>query len=231
MIPISVCLTGKDRSNLFRKSLKSLHNQSYQPACISISDASEDRDSFEAVIEEFKEYSPIKIVHTWNSASKLSIAEGRNLSRKNIDTPLMLNTETDILFPRHALMRSVLHFQKYRTSEYKPWITPMWHGLDPEGKVETKKHCRNGSFQLCLVEDFDKVGGYNPLLPRWGYEDTDFRGRMYKLGYASCFLDFVIEHQWHPPQVEKKLRKSQIRRNKMITKITHWDGEQWIYKK
>ena len=114
----SICVTSKDRADLFRQSLRSIHDQSLRPRTIAISDASEDKQSMLNVLDEFKSYSSIDIKYEWRHHTKLTRSQGKNLTRLMIDTPVMLSTETDILFPQNAfeVCMSLLDRQK------KQWL-------------------------------------------------------------------------------------------------------------
>ncbi len=88
-----------------------------------------------------------------------------------------------------------------------------------------------GSFMLFRTEDYDAIGGFNPLMRGWGYDDLDFVNRIEKHTGKNrgIMLDcyYHIEHPIRPAEDRGKEEQN----NRTIAMKTHYDKEkeEWVW--
>ena len=81
-----------------------------------------------------------------------------------------------------------------------------------------------GGFQVFKTEDFRAVGGYNPFMMKWGFEDLDFVSRIRNLGRQISYLPYPYFHHWHEPAQDPKGEQENLK----ISQTSKWTGEKWV---
>ena len=93
-----------------------------------------------------------------------------------------------------------------------------------------------GGFMVFRTEDYRDIGGMNPYMKGWGYEDRDFTERLVnhrvrrdgKPGMAAAYLPYPYFHQWHKPVgLPEDLRK-QEQENIQVARTSGWTGKEWV---
>ena len=160
----------------------------------------------------------------------MSRSQGRNLGRQYVKTPIAVSTESDILFPNNLIEECLKEFGNPPQKKY----IQTYISLQDQNGIETKfEHCGGGPtancgfFQVYRTEDFDNIGGYNPFLTGWGWEDHDFSRRIINYGCQHVVLPLFVTHMWHVPTYNLENHNS---KNIIISNITYWDNnkKQWI---
>jgi hypothetical protein len=109
------------------------------------------------------------------------------------------------------------------------------HHRDKDGKlgrVAWSGTIISGGWQVFRTQDFDKVGGYNPFITGWGFEDQDFVKRMVGIGCETILLgpDHGYEHLYHEPEQTHAERAGQEARNILTSEKSAFDGKEWRLK-
>lgn len=198
-----------------------MFKQSVLPEKIVIVDASKEKNHIDDIIEHFnnKKLINIELVHSING----SRSKDRSLCRSYVKTDIMVSTECDILYPKDLLKEVTHHFQANKDRIFlKTYIQKQKQNGEFEN-IRTKH--RSGYFSAFYTKDFDAVGGYNPFLIGWGYEDADFQNRMLHIGCKEFYLPSIVTHMWHESQENEDTNQ----KNKLISQITFWNGYQWCY--
>ena len=81
-----------------------------------------------------------------------------------------------------------------------------------------------GGFQVFKTEDFRAVGGYNPFMMKWGFEDLDFVSRIRNLGRQISYLPYPYFHHWHEPAQDPEGEQENLK----ISQTSKWTGEKWV---
>lgn len=192
---ITVGYLSRNRPQHLANSLKTIHEQTVQPSKIVVADCSDDANLMQPIIDGFKGYSNIPIEFVWKPADELSRSQGRQLSREYVDTPLMASIESDCLYPPTLIEETLKAFGNPLKKLYvHPWIA----ACGPDGKLGPvfEVH-RSGFYQCFRIVDFDAIGGFNPFLTDWGYEDADLKDRLLAHGCSLVTLPLIVKHQWH----------------------------------
>ena len=227
---ITVTYISKDRPEHLKKSVRSLFNQTVKPEHIVITDCSDDKISMEKAIEEFKKESDIPITYVWKPKEELSRSQGRNLGREYVKTKIAVSTESDIMFPSTLIEETLKAFGNPPEKKY----IQTYISLEDENGYEKKytwcgnaPNCNCGFFQVYRVEDFDNIGGYNPLFKGWGFEDFDFSQRIISLGCSHIIIPIYVKHMWHPATAY--LTENSHDKNKKISQNSYWDNNKKIW--
>lgn len=201
-----------------------MSEQTVPPKKIVVIDCSDQQDTMIPVIDEFRSHSNIQIEFIWKSAEQLSRSQGRQLGRTYTETPIMVSTESDILFPLNLIEETLKGFGNPPKKLYvQPWIA----AYDANNKLgQIFKQHRSGFFQAFRVCDFDNVGGYNPFLINWGFEDADIKERLIKFGCAETTIPLMVTHQWHP----KVASNIENIRNYEVTRHSYFDNRDRTWK-
>jgi hypothetical protein len=218
---ITVCYISKDRPSFLQKSLQSLFEQSLYPSNIIIVDASVHTESIADIVNYFNKQNLIDI--TLIHSTQGSRSKDRSLCRQYVKTDIMISTECDILYPKSLILDVHNYFMNNKSQVFlKTWIQKE----KEDGTFEKiRKEHRSGYCSAFYTKDFDFVGGYNPFIVGWGYEDADFQNRMLNSGCKEFYLPITVTHMWHKSQENEDTNN----KNKLISKITFWNGYQWCY--
>jgi hypothetical protein len=214
---------SKDRPNHLKRSILSLFSQTIKPVHIVVTDCSDNKMPIENVIKELNEASIVPITLVWKPKEELSRSQGRSLGRQYVNTPIMVSTESDILFPP-TLVEECL--KAFGNPPEKIYVQPYWVHQDSNENIPSKPtHYKGGFFQTYRTEDFDVIGGYNPFLSGWGWEDNDFDERILAHGCKHVILPLTVVHMWHPTVANGKSNENNMR----IAKNSYWDNiqKQW----
>ncbi len=225
---ITVCYLSRNRPQYLARSLETVGNQTVQPSKIVVIDCSDDIESIKKVVEQFRNQCNISCELQWRPVADLSRSQGRNLGRQYVNTPLMISTECDILWPPIMIERTIKMFGNLQKKIY---VQPYIAYCDKTGtKIRsTQQNHQTGFYQMFRTCDFDAIGGYNPFMSGWGYEDADFMLRLTKYGCKMIVTPLVVKHLQHKASSNK--RAIEHRKNKQITGLTYWNGTKWKKKK
>jgi hypothetical protein len=215
---------SKDRPNHLKRSICSLFEQTVKPSHIVVVDCSDNREPIEIVINELNIASIVPITLVWKPKEELSRSQGRSLGRQYVKTPVMVSTESDILFPPTLVERCL---EAFGNPPQKVYIQPYWvYQNEKEQVPPTPTHYKGGFFQTYRTEDFDAIGGYNPFLKGWGWEDNDFDERILAYGCKHVIIPLTVIHMWHVTVANGASNE----KNMQIAKRSHWDNDkkQWF---
>lgn len=202
-------------------SLDTIGKQTVKPTKVVVIDCSDDMDSIKIVVQQFYDKYAIPYEFQWRPVAELSRSHGRHLGRQYVDTPIMISTECDILWPPTIIEESIKCFGDLNQKIY---VQPYIVAYNENGTLSTvyKDH-RSGFYQMFRVCDFDAIGGYNPFLRGWGFEDADFRNRLLTYGCKKTIVPLIVKHLWHPSSASSDTNT----KNQQMAKSTYWDGTQW----
>ena len=209
-----------------KNSIKSLFNQTILPEHIVVTDCSDNKASIEDVIGELKNKSSIPITFVWRPKEELSRAQGRNLGREYVKTPIAVSTESDILFPPNIIEETLIEFGNPARKKY---LQTYFITQEEDGTEKKHNNCNAGFYQTYRTEDFDNIGGYNPFLTGWGFEDDDFSKRIIGYGCRHVILPLYVKHQWH---VSRYNIENNWDKNFKMSNESYWDNKkkQWLVK-
>jgi len=218
---VTVTYLSRNAPQRLANSLVTVAEQSIKPAKIIVADCSDDIDLIRTVTKQFCKKYPIPCELQWRPVAELSRSQGRQLGRQYVETPIMISTECDILWPPTILEESIKFFGNM---DQKIYVQPYIAAYNESGTLSVvHKDHRSGFYQMFRVCDFDAIGGYNPFLQGWGFEDADFRDRLIQYGCKKKIVPLVVKHQWHPTSASPKNNLQ----NQQIAKQTYWDGSEW----
>lgn len=218
---VTVTYLSRNYSQHLANSLVTVGKQSVKPSKIVVIDCSDDVKPIRKVVEQFSGQYAIPCELQWRPATKLSRSQGRHLGRHYVNTPIIISTECDILWPPTIIEESIKQFGDLRQKIY---VQPYIAAYDKNGvlSVVHKDH-RSGFYQMFRVCDFDAIGGYNPFLKGWGFEDADFRNRLIEHGCEKKIVPLIVKHQWHPTNVSAETNMQ----NQQTANNTYWNGSEW----
>lgn len=223
-VSIGIAVTSMGRPDLFVNAIESWADQSHRPDAVCVTDCStseSDRNAIRTAVMRFED--KFRCVYVNPPIHESSRSEGRSAACRLTDTQLIVCTETDIKFPRTLIANALREFGDPPASLFVD--TGLVLEKFVNGRDVKKPRNKSGACQIFRREDFDRVGGYNPFLKKWGYEDIDFRNRMLLSGCRQVWLEDVVLHQWH--ESGERSRQS-TDENRDIAAASHWDGEQWV---
>lgn len=215
---ITVTYISKDRPIHLNNSLLSLINQTVLPSKIVVTDCSElEQNAIKKVIEDIKSKTSVPIEYVWRSKENLTRSQGRSLGRKLSSTPIIASTESDILFPNNLIETCL---KEFGNPPKKVYAQPYWMYQREDGSYpDIPTHYKGGFFQAYRSEDFDAIGGYNPFLIGWGWEDNDFDERILKYGCRHVVLPLVVRHMWHKQTANSQTHDN----NRDVAGKSFWD--------
>ncbi len=221
---ITVCYLSRNYPRHLANSLDTVGQQTMRPSKIIVIDCSDNVDDIKTVMEQFQDKHDIPCEIQWRPVSELSRSQGRHLGRQYVETPLMISTECDTLWPRTILEKSMEYFHDLTK---KIFLQPHIATCDKNGQIEAVyKNHQSGFYQMFRVDDFDAIGGYNPFLQGWGYEDADFRKRIIAHGCKQIVIPLVVKHQWHAKaSTADRIIAGKV--NQQIAESTYWNGIKW----
>jgi len=223
---ITICYISKDRPNHLKRSVRSLFSQTIKPEHIVITDCSDNKIDMDNAIEELKKESEIPITYVWKPKEELSRSEGRSLGREYVKTELMASTESDILYPP-TLIEECLN--AFGNLPRKVYVQPSNAWEEENGNIiKHKGNTTTGFFQAFRREDFDSIGGYNPFLKGWGWEDIDFSNRIITC-CEHIIIPLFVTHMWHPSTIGMICSENNNEKNKKISINSRWENQKWIY--
>lgn len=152
----------------------------------------------------------------------------RNRCLQLAETPLVCVSESDILLSEEVFLQAVAEFgdKPFARLYVHPMITKL--GRDGRQLFEASENPEIGYAQIFRTEDGDAIGGYNPFLENWGWEDSDFSVRLAHSGVERRRIDAVVAHQWHPAAYVDDVEKQRLlRANQELARLSSWDGRQW----
>jgi len=218
---ITVCYLSRNYPQHLANSLDTIGKQTVKPTKIVVVDCSDNVDDIRIVVQQFHDEYNIPCELQWRLIKELSRSQGRHLGRQYTNTPIMISTECDILWPPTIIEKSIKYFGNL---SQKIYVQPYIAAYNEKGKLSAvRKEHRSGFYQMFRVCDFDAVGGYNPFLCGWGFEDADFKNRLIQYGCKEKIVPLIVKHQWHPTNVSNKNNLQ----NQQIAGQTHWNGAQW----
>lgn len=81
--------------------------------------------------------------------------------------------------------------------------------------------------QSMALDNFKKIGGFNPFFSGWGAADTDIRDRLIKKGLKPVISNISFFHINHPKTKGINNRGMDNRHN--IAPKSKWDGVKWSF--
>jgi len=220
---ITICYISRNRPQYLSNSIKTMALQNVLPEKIVIIDCSDDFCQVKKVIENFNKNYDIPCELHWKPAIELSRSAGRQMGRKYVKTPIMVSCEGDCLYPPGIIEKTIKAFGEPLKKIYAQSYYAAYQKNGTLGSI-FKNH-RNGSYQAFRVNDFDDIGGYNPFLTNWGFEDADIKERLINYGCKEIIIPLIIRHQYHDSSScqETNLMNQKIARNSYFdTKTKTW---------
>jgi len=220
---ISIIIPHADRYNNLFTALESLSKLNTKPATVVVSDFSHSIERAEG-IKNFNGKLNIKFVHS----NRGIFVRGRaiNFGRKFITTPLMLIYDTDLTVKPNALDKLLKAFgdpPKNLLAGFKGIMQKKNGGSVPNTATFDRVY---GAFMAMRTTSFDEVGGHNPYMKGWGWQDVDLRDRLIKHGRCKeVVLNEKYLHIWHPPSVNHKTDS----KNREIASKSFWNGTKWLF--
>lgn len=221
---ITITYISKDRPAHLNNSLHSLFKQTSLPSHIVVTDCSDNKKPIEDVIENIKKETSIPITYVWKNKNELSRSQGRSLGRQYAETPLVVSTEGDILYPPNLIEECL---KAFGNPPGKCYVQPYWTHQREDGSIPDKPtHYKGGFFQVYRTEDFDAIGGYNPFFKNWGWEDNDFENRLMAYGCKHIVVPSMVVHMWHVSVANNETNFQ----NQKIAENSYWDSveKRWI---
>ena len=203
--------------------LDSLVEQETKPYEIIVSDFSNNFNKAKEIPDRYGNKLKIKFVHF----NKNSFVRGPaiNAARQFVKTPLMFILDADIIFNSNGITKILGRFGKpYR----KLLLSFRGYRFDKGNKRRRPNHATfnqvYGAFQVYRTEDFDTIGGHNPFMRGWGWQDNDIRERFLRIGCREVIMRETYTHLWHKPSDNV----TTCERNKRIASKSRWTGTKWI---
>lgn len=218
---ISVVIPHANRyKNLF-SALNSLAEQKTKPKLVVVSDFSKNLKESQK-IKDYEGHLNIKFVHF----NKAPFVRGKaiNFGRKFITTTLMFIHDADIVLQTNAIDQILKTFGNPPKN-----LLLGFRGKNQRknGKLVPNKATFNqvyGAFMVMKTTTFDGVGGHNPFMKGWGWQDVDLRNRLIEKGKCKeIVLKDSYTHLWHPPSVNPITDGS----NREIANKSVWNGNEW----
>lgn len=221
---ITIAYISRNRPGHLQKSLESMMSQTVLPSKIIISDCSdvEYKSEINKLVELMNEKRLVHIELLWTNPSGFSRSKSRNLGCCRANTEIVVSTECDIVYDSKLIEMALKSFSEHQNIYIQTYIRLQNQDLS-FGKV--RQHHRSGFFQAFRKESFNKLGGYNPFLYNWGFEDADFRTRIINSGCTEVVLPFLSTHLWHVSSVNNEHNKQ----NQIVCSSSYWDGNMWNY--
>lgn len=224
---VTVCYLSRNRPQYLANSLDTVRSQTTQPTKIVVIDCSDDVQPVEDVVNRFQDEQDVLCELQWRPMAELSRSQGRNLGRQYADTPIIISTECDILLPPTIIEQTLKMFGDL---QQKIYVQPHIAYCGRNGVAipnRTHKNHQTGFYQMFRTCDFDAIGGYNPFLAGWGYEDADFKSRLIRHGCKLTVAPLTVRHISHDASGSIKQRTTEHTRNEKMAQSTHWDGTTW----
>ena len=225
---VAVVIPHKDRKDNLFKCLDGIAKQDEKPDFVVIADYSEDRLE---KVDEYCSYAYGITFYQIHPEGEFALTHARNAGIKYIGekhSPDIISVlDCDCILPYHAMKDALSFFgprQDYRVivggravyeTRQKDSIT--WKAYNWSGKI------LSGGWQTFRAIDFFKVGGYNPFITGWGFEDQDFVARMSAAGVRPVIAHIPYFHLWHKDAQTKEERAEQEARNIKISKKTWYN--------
>lgn len=159
------------------------------------------------------------------------LTAGRNAGRPHVETKLMCTLDADCVLAYSTLHDAVTMFGD-------PPYHPLLIGQRVSYIQENGNHMEypwngkiiSGGFMVYRVQDFDAVGGFNPFIRGWGFEDQDFTMRMAKAGVRPTMLPGYYYHLWHPPELDREAKVKEEAENMRIAGASEYRDGKWGWK-
>lgn len=233
IFPITIIIPHKDRHKNLDACLGALEAQTIRVERVVVSDWSEDQDrTFQVVKGRPQKIFGSLVLVKAGKPEHYQLTHARNAGRRYVRTPLMAVLDADCLLPPLMTM-CVQHIFRVAPYEKKIVGSPVEHRTKSGEltKVPWSGKIISGGWQVFRTCDFDTVGGYNPFITGWGFEDQDFVQRLIKIGAGAVLLEKLpYEHLYHEPGQTEAERHEQETRNMRVADQTYFDGKVWKIK-
>jgi GT2 family glycosyltransferase len=163
------------------------------------------------------------------------LTHARNAGRRQVKTPLMAVLDADCILPPQMIQWVSNMLGPFNGNFRKAILGAVVHHRDKAGdlgRVAWSGTIISGGWQVFRTQDFDKVGGYNPFITGWGFEDQDFVRRLRLIGCEEILLgpDHGYEHLYHEPEQTAEERAEQEAHNIGVSGSSVFDGKDWRMK-
>ena len=222
---VSLIITTFNWPSALEKVLKSVEEQTIQPAQVLIADDGSITDN-RSVVEVYQSRLPITIV--WQKDCNFRAARVRNLSLSRVQCDYVIFVDGDCLLPKTFIQQHIKLAQKrkivagsrflideqetrkvleperqnchgYAFSSYKFTRLPL--GILRDIRPRAWQSVRSCNFSAC-TDDILNVGGFDESYIGWGREDSDLIARMLRVGmtirngrFAACVAHLDHEEQ------------------------------------
>lgn len=208
---ISIVIPHANRYENLKECLKAISQQTIKPKSVIISDWSIDPRPYRLLISLYSKKIPIVFAH--HKKGKFIRGLAINDGRRYVDADLIFILDADIIIDRDCIKDITKVFGKTPKNLLVSCIGRMQHPDKRTTSVwEPSKKKVFGAFMVLRTDTYDKVGGHNPFLTAgWGWQDEDFRDRLYKSGVKPKILQKYYIHMYHTPSVNSNTQKKNIR--------------------
>lgn len=219
---ISIIIPHANRFDNLFICLDSLTKQIVKPLVVIISDYSKDISRAEEIPKRYSGQLNIKFVHHENI--RFVRGPAINAGRPFVQTPLMFILDADIIFKPSGIKEILKAFGKKPYNRYL--LSFKGYKFNQKGKRSKNEATFNkvyGAFQVYRTHDFDIIGGHNPFMTGWGWQDDDIRNRLTKMGCKQKILNHYYDHLWHPSSDNNRT----CNYNQDMSRRSSFDGKVW----
>jgi glycosyltransferase involved in cell wall biosynthesis len=151
------------------------------------------------------QYDFARYVYTDTRGRPWSRSHALNIGVRLAETPYVITTDADMLYPADFLEEVAQHVHPdrvlYCATHFLPEGFDDWNHLERYlGQLQRGDDRQLGGFQCAPSDVMHRIRGFDEFYRYWGIEDTDLRYRFEALGLEIQWLNDHIHffHQWHP---------------------------------
>jgi glycosyltransferase involved in cell wall biosynthesis len=161
------------------------------------------------------------------SEDNFELTWARNKALTHMSTKYICFLDCDLLLSKHALRDAVAVL---RDTQAGIVGFPCIH-LNKDGDRLPRAHWSgkilSGGCQIMETKDFKAVGGFNPFIIGWGFEDQDLVKRMSEKGLEPHIIQTPYLHLWHESSHDLEKMRLDEACNIGISENSRYDGEYW----
>jgi GT2 family glycosyltransferase len=222
---ISIVIPHANRYDNLFVCLDSIAAQTVKPSRVVIADYSKTVQQAKVIPEKYGGKLDVAFVHVKNRP--FSRGPAINKGRQFISSPLMFILDADITFNKYGMEHLIAFFGNRPSNKL---VSFRGMKMTKGGKKIPNKATFDqvyGAFMVMMTKTFDAVGGHNPMMQNWGYQDVCLRNRLLDYGRATeHVLPQEYIHLYHKNSFNRKTHDRNVR----IYERSVWTGKAWKLK-
>jgi glycosyltransferase involved in cell wall biosynthesis len=206
MASLTIVMGVRNRAgDRLERCLSSLEAQTFQDFYVILVDYGSNPAQANAARQIAERFSFCRYIYSETRGYPWNRARALNIGGRMADTPYLMTTDVDMLFPKQFLQIALERANERKVLHCRPTFLPRhfhdWENFERFPGPAVQGHAFLGGCQIVSTSVFQSVRGFDEYFEYWGVEDRDLNQRLARLGIETEWINdwTAIYHQWHPP--------------------------------